>query len=61
MNLFSLMQQFQQNPMAMLQRRFNLPQGVNSPDQIIKHLVESGQVSQQQLNQVMNMKNMFKK
>ena len=60
MNLFSLMQQFQQNPMAMLQRRYNLPQGINSPDQIIKHLVDTGQVSQQQLNQVMGMRNMFK-
>lgn len=61
MNIFGLMQQFQQNPMAMLQQRFNIPSGMTTPDEIVKHLVDSGQVTQQQLNQVMGMRNMFKK
>jgi hypothetical protein len=61
MNIFSMMQQFQQNPMAMLQQRFNIPSGMTTPDEIVKHLVDTGQVTQQQVNQVMNMKNMMRK
>ena len=56
-NIFNIMQQFQQNPMAMLQRRYNIPSNITSPEQIVQHLLNTGQVSQQQLNQVMNMKN----
>ena len=52
-NLFNLIQMFQQNPMQMLSRRFNIPQGVNcnDPNAIIEHLVQTGQVSQQQITQ----------
>ena len=61
MNLLNLMQMFNQNPLAILQRRFNLPQGMNSPDQIINHLLETGQITQSQLDQVRGMGNMFRK
>ena len=56
-NLFSIYQQLMSNPMQMLSRRFNIPQGINSndPNAIIQHLLNSGQISQQQLNNAMNM------
>ena len=55
----SLFSTFFQNPMAMLGRRFNIPQGINTqdPNAIIQHLLNTGQISQQQLNQVNAMRN----
>ena len=52
-------QQMMQNPMAMLSRRFNIPQGVNTndPNAILQHLLNSGQVSQEQINNAMQMRN----
>ena len=63
-NLFQMAQiysQFMQNPMAMLSQRFNIPQNVQNPQDIIQHLLNTNQVSQAQFNQVMQMRNMFKK
>ena len=57
MNIFEVMNMFQQNPLSMLQKRFQIPNGMNNPDEIIQHLVNSGQVSQNTLNQIMQMKN----
>ena len=58
-NIFSMYQQFKQNPMQMLMQRFNIPSSVNmnDPNSIIQHLLNTGQVSQQQVNQIMNMRN----
>lgn len=56
-NFMTMLNQFKQNPMAMLSQRFNIPQGMNDPNQIIQHLLNSGQVSQEQVNKVMQMKN----
>lgn len=51
MNPFQLMQQLRQNPMAMLSKRFNIPQNMsNDPNQIIQHLMNTGQISQSQYN-----------
>ena len=57
--LNSLFSTYFQNPMAMLSRRFNIPQGINTqdPNAIIQHLLNTGQISQQQLNQVNAMRN----
>lgn len=54
--------QFKQNPMAMLSKRFNIPDNMNDPNQIIQHLLNTGQVSQQQVNNAMQLRNhpMFK-
>ena len=65
MNIFNIMQaisQIKQNPMQILGQRFNVPQGMNNPSDIIQHLLDTGQVSQTQVNQAMNMRNnpMFK-
>lgn len=56
MNIF---QQLKQNPLQILSRRFNLPQNMNTndPNSIIQHLLNTGQVTQSQVNQVMGMRN----
>ena len=46
-----------QNPMSLLQSNYQIPQGMNDPNEIIQHLLNSGQVSQAQVNQAMNMRN----
>lgn len=59
-NIQSILQmysQFKQNPMALLGRRFNIPQGIQSPQDVVQYLLDSGQVSQDQVNQAMRMKN----
>ncbi len=58
-DIFSLYQQFRQNPLQMLARRFNIPNNVNinDPGSILQHLINTNQVSQQQINQVMSMRN----
>lgn len=58
-DISDMYQRFRQNPMQMLNQRFNIPQNVNlnDPNAILQHLMNSGQVSQNQINQVMQMKN----
>lgn len=61
-NINQIMQMYQQlrtNPMQMLTRRFNMPQNMNmnNPNDIIQHLLNTGQISQQQLNSVVGMRN----
>ena len=58
-DIFSLYQQFRKNPLQMLARRFNIPNNVNmnDPSSILQHLINTNQVSQQQINQVMSMRN----
>jgi len=60
--MLQMLSQFKQNPMAMLSQRFNIPQNLNNPNDIIQHLLNTGQVSQQQVNNAMQMRNhpMFK-
>lgn len=47
------------NPGAMLRQRFNIPDGVNmnDPNSIIQHLLNTGQITQAQVNQAMQMRN----
>lgn len=59
-NLFSVMnmyKQYKNNPMQFLAQRFNIPTGIQNPQDIVQHLLNSGQISQAQLNQVMQMRN----
>lgn len=62
-NMFSMLQQLQSNPMAMLSRKFNIPQNMDmsDPNTIIQHLMSTGQVSQQAYNNARNMAMNFKK
>lgn len=54
MNLYN---QYMQNPMKFLTMRYNIPQGLNNPNEIIQHLLNTGQVSQSQVNHIMQMRN----
>lgn len=56
-NLLSMISQFRQNPLAALSQRFNIPQNMNDPNQILQHLLNTNQVSQGQVNRVMQMRN----
>ncbi len=38
-------------------RKFNIPEGMNDPNEIMQHLLNTGQISQQQLNNAMQMRN----
>lgn len=62
MQLMSAYQQFKQNPMAMLSQKYNIPQNMSNPQDIIQHLLNSGQISQEQVNQARQLQNnpMFK-
>lgn len=56
-NFLSMFNEFRQNPVAMLSKRYNIPQGMSNPDEILQHLLNTNQVSQDQVNHVMQMKN----
>ena len=56
MQFMQMYAQFRQNPLSLLGSRFNIPQGMNSPQDIVQHLLNSGQVSQAQVNQAMQMR-----
>ena len=58
-DITNLYQQLRQNPSQILNRRFNVPQNVNltDPNAILQHLMNTGQVSQAQINGVMSMRN----
>lgn len=56
-NFVTMLNQFKQNPIALLSQRFNIPQDMNNPNDILQHLLNTHQVSQEQVNKVMQMKN----
>lgn len=62
-DLMQMVQQFKANPMQMLmQRRMNVPQNMmNDPQAIINHLLQTGQISQEQLNSAYQMMQRFSK
>jgi hypothetical protein len=47
MNPMQMVQQLQSNPVGFLKNAgYNIPEGLNNPNQIIQHLLQSGQVTQ---------------
>lgn len=56
-DIMNMYQQFSQNPIGMLSRKYNIPQNLNNPQDIIQHLLNSGQITQSQVNNVMQMRN----
>jgi len=52
-----MLEQFKQNPLAILGQKYNIPQGMTDPNQILQHLLNTNQVSQDQVNRVMQMRN----
>lgn len=61
-NPMQMLQQLRQNPMQFLKRAgYNVPDNLNDPNQIIQHLMNSGQVSQDAYNRARQMAAQFKK
>lgn len=61
MQMGQMLQSLRNNPLSFLASKgFNVPQGINNPQQMVNHLVNSGQVNQNAINQAMQMANMFK-
>ena len=60
--VMQMLSQFKANPMQYLvQRRMNVPQNIaNDPNAILQHLVSTGQISQQQINQAYQMAQQFR-
>lgn len=52
-----IIKQFKLDPLQILIRQFNIPQDMNNPQEIIQHLLNTGQVSQGQVNNAMQMRN----
>ena len=52
-DLQTMLAQIKQNPTAVLGSRFNIPQGMTNPNDILQHLLTTGQVSQDQVNRIM--------
>lgn len=60
--MLTMLQQMKANPLQMLRQKFNIPDNISaSPEEIIQHLLNSGQISQQQVNNIMQMRKMFMK
>lgn len=60
--MMQMLGQLKQDPRKVLMQRFNIPENVgNDPQSIIQHLMNTGQVSQEQFNQAMQMKKMIQK
>ena len=59
-NLMNLLPQFKQNPLAMLQRAgLNVPANISNPQQMIQHLMNTGQITQGQYDSARQMAQMF--
>lgn len=59
-NPMMILQQLRSNPLGFLrQRGFNVPDNINDPNAIIQHLMNSGQISQNQYNQARQMAQQF--
>lgn len=60
MNPMQMMRQLRSDPAKMLgQAGFNIPAGMNNPQQIVQHLMQSGQLPQGRLQQAMQMAQMM--
>lgn len=56
-SMLSMIAQFRQNPMSVLSQRYNIPPNLTDPNEILQYLLNTQQVSQDQVNRVMQMKN----
>lgn len=59
-NPMQMLSQLRSNPAGMLrQAGYNIPDGMNNPQQIVNHLLNSGQVNQGRLNMAQQMAQQF--
>lgn len=60
MQIMQMLPQIQQNPMQFLaQRGIQIPQGMNNPQQIVQQMLNSGRISQTQVDQARQMAAQF--
>lgn len=60
-NPMELMGQFRQNPIgALKQVGYDIPDGMNNPQQIVQHLMQSGQLPNERLQKAQQMLGMFR-
>lgn len=61
--IMQMVQQFKANPMQLLmQRKLNVPANItNDPSAIINHLLQTGQISQEQVNRAYQQLGQFKR
>lgn len=59
MDVLNMLNGLKQNPIqTLLSAKLNVPQNIaNNPQAIVQHLLNSGQISQSQVNQAMQMRN----
>lgn len=55
-NFSNMLQQLKQNPVAILSQKYNIPQNLNDPNQILQYLLSTRQVSQDQVNRAVKVK-----
>ena len=53
-NMMSMLSQIKSNPMSILSKKFNIPQNLNNPNDIIQHLMNTGQIDQSMYNKAAN-------
>ena len=58
-NPYEMLRQLQSNPMALLSQKFKIPSNIQTPQDIIQHLLNTGQVTQEQVNRAMQMRRMI--
>lgn len=58
-DMMNLYQRLRNNPMDLLSAKFNIPSNIDlhNPNDIIQHLLNTGQITQSQVNNVMGIKN----
>lgn len=62
MNPMQMLQQLRSNPMQFIQRAgFRVPENLSDPNAIIQHLMQSGQISQDQYNRAFQMAQQFRR
>jgi len=61
-NQLMMLQQIKQNPLAVLSQRFNIPQNLDTrdPNNIIQYLLNTNQISQDQVNRAAQMSAQFR-
>ena len=61
MSPMQMLQQLKSNPIQALKNAgFNVPDSLNNPNDIIQHLMNTGQITQQRYNQVVKMAQQFR-
>ena len=61
MNPMQMLNELRRNPSAVMkQAGYDIPEGMNNPNQIIQHLLTSGQLTQGRLQQAQQMARNFR-